>query len=462
MDTRALDAYIRDHLDEAIAELQDYARIPSVFHDVDALHRTADWVAEAFRRRGFDVVVYSHPSGITPVVWAERQGRRSDRVLLIYNHYDVQPPDPLDEWETPPFEPTRRGNFLYGRGVSDDKGHLVSRLLAVDAWLAVHGELPCTVRFVVEGEEEGRKSETLQAMMDEHPERFQADGCIWEFGGVGKDDVPLQHLGMRGIAYFELEVKALKRDVHSGIGGSFLPNAAWRLVWALNSIKTPDERVHIPGFYDDVQPPTERDLELLSQMLDRLQDFEELLEPGQTFLKGETDPLTLYRMAVFEPSCTITGLTAGYQGPGAKTVLPARARAKLEFRLVPWQKPEDIAAKLVRHLQAQGFGDVQVRFLGGLHPMKMDPDHPFVDLVVETARDVYGRPMVKVPMVGPSGPAYMFVHKLGLPTATAGIAYPGSRIHAPNENIRIDLFEKGARHMARIFHAMTEYTPPVG
>ncbi len=456
MDMHTLDAYIHEHLEDALDELMAYCRIPSVFHNLEALQEAATWLEDAFRRRGFQVFRYEHPSGVAPVIWAERRGRRSDRVLLIYNHYDVQPPDPLDEWDHPPFEPTRRGNFLFARGVSDDKGHLISRLLAVDAWLAVHGDLPCTVRFVVEGEEEGRKSETLRAMMEEHRDRFQAQGCIWEFGGVGEDDVPLQHLGMRGIAYFELEVQALKRDVHSGIGGSFLPNAAWRLVWALNSIKTPDERVHIPGFYDDVQPPSPRDLELLAQMPHRFRDFADLLEPPQTFLKGETDPVALYRMAVFEPSCTITGLQAGYQGPGAKTVLPARAKAKLEFRLVPWQKPEDIAEKLRRHLKEQGFEDVQVHFLGGLYPMKMDPDHPFVNLVVETAREVYGRPMVKVPMVGPSGPAYWFVHHLGLPTATAGIAYPGSRIHAPNENIRIDLFEKGARHMARIFHAFAQ------
>ncbi len=456
MDTQALDTFIQTHLDAALEELIEYCRIPSVFHNLPALHETAQWLREAFQRRGFEVTLYEHPSGVTPVVWAERKGRRAERVLLIYNHYDVQPPDPLDEWDHPPFQPLRKGNHVYARGVSDDKGHLISRLLAIDAWLATHGELPCTVRFVVEGEEEGRKSETMKAMMEEQPERFQAQGCIWEFGGVGEDDVPLQHLGMRGIAYFELEVQALKRDVHSGIGGSFLPNAAWRLVWALNSIKGPDERVRIPGFYDDVQPPSERDLELIAQMPEPLKNFAELLEPGQTFLKGEKDPFALYRMSVFEPSCTITGLQSGYQGPGAKTVLPAKAKAKLEFRLVPWQKPEDISAKLQRHLREQGFGDVRVQFLGGLHPMKMDPDHPFVDVVVDTAQEVYGRPMVKVPMVGPSGPAYLFVHRLGLPTATAGIAYPGSRIHAPNENIRIDLFEKGARHIARILGAFAQ------
>ncbi len=456
MNADRLDAYIAQHVDAALEELRAFCRIPSVFHDVQALHQAAQWVAQALQRRGFTVELYEHPRGITPVVWAVRPGRRRDRVLLIYNHYDVQPPDPLDEWTYPPFEGVREGNHMYARGVSDDKGHLVSRLLAVDAWLAIEGELPCTVAFVVEGEEEGRKSETLQAMMEEHPERFRAQGCIWEFGGVGEGDIPLQHLGMRGIAYFELEVQTLQRDVHSGLGGSLLPNAAWRLVWALNSIKGPDERVRIPGFYDDVQPPSERDLELLAQLPEGFQSFADLLMPGQTFLRGETEPLTLHRMAVFEPSCTITGLQAGYQGPGAKTVLPARARAKLEFRLVPWQRPEDIDAKLRRHLQQQGFGDVQVRFLGGLYPMKMDPDHPFVDLVVEAAREVYGQPMRKVPMVGPSGPAHMFVHRMNLPTATAGIAYPGSRIHAPNENIRIDLFEKGARHIARILGAFAQ------
>ncbi len=455
MDVHALDTYIHDHLDDAVAELAEFCRIPSLASRPQDLEAAARWVAQAFERRGFEVMVYRHPSGRAPVVWAERRGRRADRVLLVYNHYDVQPPEPLEEWESPPFELTRKGDLLIARGVSDDKGHLVSRLLALDAWLATQGDLPVTVRFVVEGEEEGGHSDTLRAFMQEHREKLAADGCIWEFGGVGEGDQPVQQLGMRGIAYFELEVRTLKADVHSGLGGTLLPNAAWRLVWALNSIKTPDERIHIDGFYENVQPPSPRDLELLAQ-LPPPESYARLLEPGQTFLKGETDPVALRRMAVFEPSCTIAGLKAGYQGPGSKTVLPAYAMAKLEFRLVPWQDPDDIAAKLQRHLQAQGFDDVQVHYLGGLKPMKMDPDHPFVDLVVDAARDVYDKPTLKVPMIGASGPAYLFVHELGLPMATVGIAYPGSRIHAPNENVRLDLFEKGARHMARVLGRMAE------
>ena len=377
---------------------------------------------------------------------ARRKGQ-GDKTLLFYNHYDVQPPEPLELWESPPFEPQIRDGKMYGRGVSDDKGHFVARLFALDALLA-EGDLPCNVKFIVEGEEE-TASVNLAKFIHEHTDLLKADACVWEFGGVDHTDTPMQYLGLRGIQYVELTVDLLSMDVHSGLGGSIFPNAAWRLVWALNSLKGADERILIPGFYDNIQPPSARDRELMSALADVTEEYKARYGVPY-FIKGLKGGDELKIEEVFSPTCTICGLTSGYQGPGSKTVLPARASAKVDFRLIPDQEPKDILAKLRAYLDSHGFTDVKITDLGGDAPARTDPDHPFIKLVVDAAKEVYDKPMTLVPLVGGSGPSHPFVHELGLPVATAGMGYPDTRTHAPNENIRIDLYLKHARHMARV------------
>jgi acetylornithine deacetylase/succinyl-diaminopimelate desuccinylase-like protein len=276
---------------------------------------------------------------------------------------------------------------------------------------------------------------------------------MWEFGGVDHQEVPMQYLGLRGICYVELSVETAATDTHSGMGGSIFPNAAWRLVWALNSLKGPDERIRIPGFYDPVKPPSERDRQYMAALPEVAEDYKKRYGV-KSFLKGLTGGVELHIAEVFEPTCTICGLTSGYQGPGSKTVLPARASAKVDFRLVPDQNPEQVLQQLRAHLDAEGFSDVQITDLGGDWPARTDPDNPFIDLVVRTAEPVFGRRMQIVPMTGGSGPSYPFVHILKLPVATGGAGYPGTLAHAPNENIRLDLYLRHAKHMARI---LTEF-----
>ena len=381
------------------------------------------------------------------MVFGERSGK-SSRTLLIYNHYDVQPPEPLELWDSPPFEPALRDGKLYGRGVSDDKGHITSRLFAIDALLSELGELPCNIKFIIEGEEE-TASVNLFDFIKKNKERLKADACIWEFGGVDHRDVPMQYLGLRGICYVELSVETASTDVHSGLGGSIFPNAAWRLVWALNTLKGEDERIRIPGFYDAVQPPSARDRKLMEALPEVAGEYKAMYGV-KSFIKGLTGGVDLRIEEVFTPTCTICGLTSGYQGPGSKTVLPARASAKVDFRLVPDQDPDDIRSKLRAHLDSHGFQDIQIADLGGDPPARTDPDDPFIQMVVNTATDVYGMPQQIVPLIGGSGPSHPFVHDLGLPVATAGAGYPDTRAHAPNENIRIDLYLKHAKHMARV------------
>jgi acetylornithine deacetylase/succinyl-diaminopimelate desuccinylase-like protein len=412
------------------------------------MEETAHMVLAMLEARGFSSNLYETDG--FPVIIADRKGQ-SDKTLLIYNHYDVQPPEPLELWTSPPFEPQERDGKIYARGISDDKGHFTSRLHAIDALLEVYGDLPCIIKFILEGEEE-IGSVHLPDFIVDHQDLLNADGCIWEFGGVDHQDIPQQYLGLRGICYVELSVTTALVDVHSGIGGSIFPNAAWRLIWALNSLKNPDEKIRIKGFYDRVIPPTDDDIKLLSKLPEVSHDY--LSRYGLVgFLKDYPDETSLRVAGVFEPTCTICGLTSGYQGAGSKTVLPARASAKVDFRLVPDQTPQEVLELLRSHLDQEGFPDVEIQFLGGGPAARTDPNHPFVQLVVDTARDVYQEPMQLIPMMGGSGPNYPFVHILNLPVISAGIGYPGNNVHAPDENIRIDLYLDGAKHIARIIEA---------
>ncbi|MDP3183896.1 MAG: M20/M25/M40 family metallo-hydrolase [Anaerolineales bacterium] len=451
-----IDAYLESHLDESIAELSQLVAQPSVGAQNLGMKECAALVAGMLRKRGFTAEIM--PTGNefgegAPVVLGERKGK-NDKTLLFYNHYDVQPPEPLELWETPPFEPSLREGKLFGRGVSDDKGHIVSRLFAIDALLNELSELPCNVKFIIEGEEE-TSSLHLHDFVRQNKERLKADACIWEFGGVDHEETPIQYLGLRGICYVELSVETASTDVHSGLGGSIFPNAAWRLVWALNTLKGPDERIRIPGHYDNVKPPSARDRELMAALPETANEYKTRYGL-KNFVRGLTGGVELRLAEVFEPTCTICGLTSGYQGSGSKTVQPAQASAKVDFRLVPDQTPEEILAKLRAHLDAEGFEDVQIEYLGGEAPARTDPDDTFIKLVVETAREVYGAPMQLVPLVGGSGPNAPFIHDLGLPVATAGLGYPDTRAHAPNENIRLDLYLKHAKHMARVMLKLAE------
>ncbi|MBN2044017.1 MAG: M20/M25/M40 family metallo-hydrolase [Anaerolineales bacterium] len=451
MDYTQIDIYLANHLDNSIQELRDFCKIPTISAQKLNLQEGAQAVGKMLEKRGFEIEI--HQTAGAPIVFAHRKGK-SDKTLLFYNHYDVQPPEPLELWESPAFEPEIRGGKLYARGVSDDKGHITSRLFAIDAILDADGDLPCNVKFIIEGEEE-TSSANIPPFVKANLEKLAADACIWEFGSINHQGTPLQILGLRGICYVELSVETASIDTHSGTGGTIFPNAAWRLVWALNSLKGVDENVLIPGFYDNCIPPTQRDWDLFALNPDPAEDYKQRFGVKH-FLKGTRGGTELIIQEVFEPSCTICGLDSGYQGPGSKTVLPARASAKVDFRLIPNQTPEEIQEKLRSHLNNQGFEDVNIDYLGGEAPGRTDPDDPFVQIVVKAAEDAYGEPMLIVPMIGGSGPNHVFLEELNLPIATAGIGYPGTKAHAPNENVVIDHYLKGAKHITRILKEFAE------
>ena len=296
-DLSEIDKYLDSHLENSLAELSRFCRQPSVAAQNWGLTECAMLTAEMLKSRGFSVEVMN--TGGAPVVYGEKQGR-SNNTMLFYNHYDVQPPEPLDLWESPPFEPTFREGKLFARGVSDDKGHLVSRLFAIDSLLACDAELPCNIKFVIEGEEE-ISSLHLKAFVLNNLDKLKAEACIWEFGGVDHQEVPMQYLGLRGICYVELSVETAKIDVHSGLGGSIFPNAAWRLVWALSTLKSSDEHINIPGHYDAVKPPSERDRKLIEALPETSEEY--MTRYGvDHFLRNITGGVDLRIAEVFQPT----------------------------------------------------------------------------------------------------------------------------------------------------------------
>jgi acetylornithine deacetylase/succinyl-diaminopimelate desuccinylase-like protein len=445
-------SFIDEHVDEALEQLRAYVALPTVSAQKQEIPETAAFVRSMLEAAGASAEVLAKEPPGNPVVLGELPGA-SPYTLLLYNHYDVQPPEPLDLWTSPPFEMRREGDTFYGRGISDNKGHLVSRLLAIRAVQAANGgRLPVTVKFLVEGDEEIGSPKLLE-FVQAHRERLAADVCLHEGGGVHTSGRPLISLGVKGILSVQMRVRTAVRDAHSSLGATY-PNAAWRLVWALSTLKDSDENVLIPGFYDAVRAPSEREDGFLR---DVPPEEDEVLRRMQMkdFVRGVRG-YDYQRRLAFEPTCTINGLGSGYQGPGTKTVLPAEAMAKLDFRLVPDQEPADIIARLRRHLDAQGFSDVEFSASDGEYPARSDASHPFVEAVRSAARDVYGVEPVTIPNGAGTQPLHPMMHTLGVPMASAGISNPDSRAHAPDENIRLQDFILGTRHVAAILGRLAD------
>ena len=440
----SIDEFLKNNLDHYLAELSELCAQPSISASKEGIQECAALVGRLLARHGLQVERYETPGN--PVMVGRAAGR-SARTLLCYNHYDVQPPEPLELWTTPAFVPTIRDGALFARGAADDKGELVARLAALDAVRAAHGgELPCNLLFVVEGEEEIGSPTMAQFVLD-HRQELACHGSIWEGGGIGPDGAPELVLGARGILAVELSVRTMSRDAHSG-GGHLFPSAAWRLVRALASLKDEDERILIPGFYDHARAPTPLELELL----DQAPTFEDVMREVydfKRFVLGRTG--AALSRAVFEPTCNIQGITTGYQGEGDKTIVPAAASAKLDFRLVPDMDPDDILAKLRVHLDTHGFADVEIHSYGAMMPFTATPDNPLVQLTMATGQEVYGKPTQVTPISGGSTPIYAFAGPLGgIPVVFAGVGYWDNRIHAPDEHVRLQDFLDGARHVARI------------
>lgn len=448
MSFQAFDEIVRSRSDRYVGELKDLIRQPTVSAQGTAIKETAAIVLDRAKLAGVEARIESVKGGPPTIVGDTGRG---ERTLLVYDHYDVQPPEPFDEWRTPPFEPTERDGFLFGRGVSDNKGNLMARLQGIEAYREAFGELPLRVRVLFEGEEE-IGSPHLEAFVDRYADALRADGCIWEAGYKDAAGRPTLSLGLKGIAYFDLRIRGIAKDAHSSLA-TILPNAAWRLVWALSTLKNERDEIVIDGLMEHVRRPDADDLALLAALPYDEKEMRKIHGVG-AFVRGLTG--TQLKVKHFlEPTCTICGLTSGYQGAGSKTVLPAVAGAKLDFRLVPDLTPKLVRELLRAHLDKRGFTDIEIEGHHGEMPSRWPADTEVARASIAALRATYGADPVVYPLMAGSGPMAQVCDKLGIPATGFGCGNASSANHAPNENIAIADYVDHIRAFGRFLHAFS-------
>ncbi|HUS71092.1 MAG TPA: M20/M25/M40 family metallo-hydrolase [Anaerolineae bacterium] len=444
-------AYVDENGDRFLDQLKKLCSQPSIAAQGIGTRETANIVLDMLEGIGADARLIE-VAGAPPVVYGELgQGKRT---LIIYDHYDVQPPEPLDQWESQPFSPEIREGFLYCRGVADNKGDLASRLQAIEGYQVTMGSLPLKIKFVFEGEEE-IGSPHLAQFVDENKELLLgADGCLWEGARVDTSGRPELYLGLKGILYVELRARGASRDMHSS-WAPLVPNPAWNLVWALNTLKDENHRLTLDGLMEYVAEPPEEDMELLEKIPFDDEEIKEDLELPE--LLGGVKGTEALRSLLYSPTCTICGMVAGYTGEGSKTVLPSEARVKLDFRLVPNLEPEVVLELLRKHLDRRGFDDVEIVGFSAEHPAKSSPDAGVARAAIQAARIVYGQEPVVYPSMAGSGPMYPLSTALGIPAVSGlGVGHAQSRIHAPNENIRLEDYFKAVKFTGEFIRVFSE------
>ena len=443
--TSAVDQYIEKNSRRFIDELKELCSFPSISnHGKDAIEPARDWIADRLSR--YTDRVETLDAGGMPALYAEVPGAGRRR-LLLYEHYDVQPVDPIDLWDSAPFEPVEKDGRIMARGVADDKADVMARIHALETLKAL-GELPVTLRFLVEGEEE-IGSKTFEKIAHEHSSKLAADGCLWE-SGSSFDDAgrPQVQFGCRGLLYVQLRVKTLDFDQHSG-WASIYPSAAMYMIGALASLRDQDMNIKIDGFYDNVVKPTKSDRHMMSKIDPEVDKRKKLV--GFDHLVRNPRPEQVIEQMLFTPTCNVAGVTTGYQGPGSKTVLPAEATAKLDFRLIPNQDPADVLTQLRKHLDSHGFEKVEIQWSDGEKPARSDPDSAVGKTMIDCVRELHGEPVLW-PFMPATGPMHPVVADLGIPTVLpVGVGRPDNRIHAPNENIRAADYVNAVRLMCRVW-----------
>ena len=443
----AIDAVVDVEMPGLISDLQTLIRQPSVSAKKQGLVECANLVAETMHKAGINSeVLYLDDNSVPPIVYGEVKSRsNTDKTVLFYNHYDVQPEEPLELWKDDPFSGKVEGNYIYGRGSADDKGELITRIKAVEYFLKRTGDVPCNVKFMVEGEEE-IGSVHIEQYLNKYRDRLRCDGVIWEFGYVDAKDRPIISLGMKGLLYVELIAKGPVRDAHSSLA-VLIENPAWRLVSALATMRDQNGRILIKDWYKEVKSFTKEELEVISK--EPFDDKEFKQEYGINRLVKNAKGKDIKKALVGMPTCNIAGFNSGYIGEGAKTVLPAHAMVKIDFRLVPKMLPEKQLVRLKRHLKLKGFDDIEVKFIHGEAAARTPLRDPFVSQVQQAARETFGSSITSVSSAG-TGPMYSFVKVLKAPCISIGSTYMFARIHSPNEFARIDLLNKTTKCIGSI------------
>ncbi len=437
--------YICEHQDEFVERLKRFCRQPSVSAQNLGIDEMRELLIRELQSDG--IVTRVLPCETVPPVYGELPAGRS-KTILVYNHFDVQPPEPLAEWISPPFEPTVRDGRLYARGATDNKGNIVARLSALQAIKHVLGKFPINVKFLVDGEEE-INSPSLPALAKENRELLDANWVLWE-DTLREGDVPVISLGSKAICTIELRCRTASTDFHSAFAGVY-PSAAWRLVHALATMKDAEGNILIDGFYDDVRKPSAAFQKLQNEQPEV--DLQAITERFsiEHFVRnvGSRD---FRRQYVADPTCNIGGIISGYTGKGSKTVLPAEAVAKLDMRLVPDQEPQKMYETVCQHLKKRGFNDIEVvagRY--GSKPSMSSIDERALNMLVKAVESGYGcKPIVESISSGAT-PMWIASEVLGKPVMAFGVGHPTHRTHAPNENVGLNELTAQILTMAEFF-----------
>ncbi len=450
--SQATNTFVEQNQERLLEELKQFLRIPSVStlpeHAGD-IRRAAQFVADSLKGAGLENVEII-PTAKHPLVYGDWLHAPGKPTVLCYGHYDVQPPDPLHEWISPPFEPTLRGGNLYARGSADDKGQMYMHIKAVEALRAVNGTLPVNLKFLIEGEEEVG-GESVAKYVAENPAKLKADVALVSDTELFAEGLPTLCVGLRGLIYTEIEARGPSRDLHSGMYGGAAPNAVYGLVELLSKLKDENGVIQIPGMYDDVAPPDPAEKESWSALPFDEKEFLDR-EVGSTRLTGEPGYPVLERVWA-RPTLEVHGIAGGFTGAGAKTVIPARATAKVSMRMVPDQDPEKIIAaykKFVQDHTPAGI-ETEVRILSAGRAISVNPNHPAIHVAAESFRDVMGKDTVfirsggSIPIVGD------FAKYLGIPTILMGFGLPDDGLHSPNEKYKLANYYSGIMTIAHFF-----------
>ena len=451
-----LESYISEHEGRFLEDLKGWLRIPSIStlpeHTGD-IRRAAEYAAEQLKRTSFEQVQVISTKG-HPLVYGEWLKAPGQPTVLIYGHYDVQPVDPVELWESPPFEPTVRGDNLYCRGACDDKGQTMLVFKALESLMAVDGKLPVNVRVLIEGEEEAG-GESIEEYVKTYPERLKCDAAFICDTHMPSKEIPALITGLRGIIYTEVEVRGAKSDLHSGSYGGVAPNPIHTLAVIITGLKDAQGHIHIPGLYDDIRPASE--VEKTFWRDDPLHMNEALLEEmGVKEFTGEAGYPPLERIWG-RPTLEVHGIVGGFTGEGAKTVIPAVAKAKISLRLPADLKSDEVFAlfeRRVRELAPAGV-EVIVHEVHGGEAVIVPVDAAPMQAAANALKEVYGKEPIFIREGGSIPIAALFYNLLGVPVVMMGFGLPDDNLHAPNEKYSLSQFFKGIRTVARFLQNMS-------
>lgn len=441
--------HIDRNFDRWLEELLPLCRIPSVSAANTGLYACADLFAAQTRRLGMRTdIIPMAGEGSPPLVYASLDSPGAQQTILIYGHLDVQPAEPLDAWSSPPFEPEIRNGRLYGRGTSDNKGQLFAHLKAIEALQQSRYGVPANIRILIDSQEE-IGSPLLARFVEIHKSMFAANYCYIADAAAGTDNRPIMYFGNRGSCYVEIAVQTALRDVHSGGFGGPMPNAAWRLVQFLRTLRNDSGAITIDGFYDDVIPPSPVERAAIAALPHDTDRWRNSL--GITHEDGPVSE-AFFEKLLLRPTLTICSLLSGNTERKVKTVIPAHASAKLDMRLVKRQSPADILAKLKAHAERHGFDDFVITpFAFQYHPSNTPVDHPMGVVIAQVIRQTFGQEPLLYPNSGGSNPGYILREQLGLPTVMVSYATHDEGSHGPNENLSLDYLLKGIKTSAGVF-----------